>query len=140
MIRYHSFYPWHCEKDYDYLCDDNDRQMLTWVKEFKWVIELFFSAIYLLVPVSHTVNCSVFALFTYKKWHHYFIHFVVDFKSLWHTRTRKFSVILPAILNFFFFFFFTVNLTYTQKLIHYQMLRKSNHTIKASLTSTALVC
>ncbi|XP_061630220.1 inositol oxygenase isoform X2 [Phyllopteryx taeniolatus] len=34
MIRYHSFYPWHSQGDYMYLCDDTDLQMLLWVKEF----------------------------------------------------------------------------------------------------------
>jgi inositol oxygenase len=34
MIRYHSFYPWHNEAEYDYLCDDHDREMLAWVKRF----------------------------------------------------------------------------------------------------------
>jgi inositol oxygenase len=33
-IRYHSFYPWHSNGDYDYLCNDYDRRMLDWVKEF----------------------------------------------------------------------------------------------------------
>ncbi|XP_046841430.1 inositol oxygenase-like [Xenia sp. Carnegie-2017] len=34
MIRYHSFYPWHCEGEYDHLCSDKDRTMLPWIKEF----------------------------------------------------------------------------------------------------------
>ena len=34
MVRYHSFYSWHREGDYDYLCDDHDREMLPWVKKF----------------------------------------------------------------------------------------------------------
>jgi len=34
MIRYHSFYPWHTGCDYDYLCNDVDRRMLQWVREF----------------------------------------------------------------------------------------------------------
>ena len=34
MIRYHSFYAWHREGEYDYLCDDRDREMLSWVKKF----------------------------------------------------------------------------------------------------------
>ena len=34
MIRYHSFYAWHREGDYDYLCDDHDRGMLPWVQRF----------------------------------------------------------------------------------------------------------
>jgi inositol oxygenase len=34
MIRYHSFYAWHRERDYDYLCDDHDRAMLPWVQKF----------------------------------------------------------------------------------------------------------
>jgi inositol oxygenase len=34
MIRYHSFYPWHREEQYDYLLDDHDRQMLPWVRKF----------------------------------------------------------------------------------------------------------
>ncbi|KAK2549755.1 Inositol oxygenase [Acropora cervicornis] len=32
--RYHSFYPWHCSGDYTYLCNDEDMDMLKWVKEF----------------------------------------------------------------------------------------------------------
>lgn len=42
MIRYHSFYPWHCAGDYSYLCNDQDMEMLKWVKEFKWVLLSFF--------------------------------------------------------------------------------------------------
>ena len=34
MIRYHSFYAWHREHAYDYLCDDHDRKMLAHVQEF----------------------------------------------------------------------------------------------------------
>ena len=34
MIRYHSFYAWHREGEYDWLCDDHDREMLPWVKKF----------------------------------------------------------------------------------------------------------
>jgi len=34
MIRYHSFYAWHREGEYDYLCDDQDRAMLKWVRAF----------------------------------------------------------------------------------------------------------
>lgn len=34
MIRYHSFYSWHREDQYDWLCDDHDREMLPWVKRF----------------------------------------------------------------------------------------------------------
>jgi len=34
MIRFHSFYAWHREGEYDYLCDDHDREMLQWVKAF----------------------------------------------------------------------------------------------------------
>jgi inositol oxygenase len=34
MIRYHSFYPWHKEGQYDYLANDQDRDMLTWVCAF----------------------------------------------------------------------------------------------------------
>ena len=34
MIRYHSFYPWHREGEYDYLMDDHDREMLPWVRKF----------------------------------------------------------------------------------------------------------
>lgn len=34
MIRFHSFYPWHTEKDYTYLCDKTDMEMLPWVLEF----------------------------------------------------------------------------------------------------------
>ena len=34
MIRYHSFYAWHREGEYDYLCDGQDRAMLKWVRAF----------------------------------------------------------------------------------------------------------
>jgi inositol oxygenase len=34
MIRYHSFYAWHREHAYDYLCDDHDREMLHHVHAF----------------------------------------------------------------------------------------------------------
>jgi inositol oxygenase len=34
MIRYHSFYAWHREHAYDYLCDDHDREMLHYVEDF----------------------------------------------------------------------------------------------------------
>ena len=34
MLRYHSFYPWHREGEYDYLSNAHDREMLRWVQEF----------------------------------------------------------------------------------------------------------
>lgn len=34
VIRFHSFYPWHTAGDYDYLCNDKDREMIKWVREF----------------------------------------------------------------------------------------------------------
>jgi inositol oxygenase len=34
MIRYHSFYAWHREGEYDWLCDEHDREMLPWVRAF----------------------------------------------------------------------------------------------------------
>lgn len=34
MLRYHSFYPWHREEQYDYLCNDKDRELLAWVRRF----------------------------------------------------------------------------------------------------------
>lgn len=34
MIRYHSFYAWHREGEYDWLCDAHDREMLPWVQKF----------------------------------------------------------------------------------------------------------
>ena len=34
-VRYHSFYPWHCEGDYEHLCSEKDRAMMKWVVEFK---------------------------------------------------------------------------------------------------------
>jgi len=34
MIRFHSFYAWHREGEYDYLCTDHDREMLAWVRKF----------------------------------------------------------------------------------------------------------
>jgi len=34
MIRYHSFYPGHRENDYQYLMNDHDREMFSWVRAF----------------------------------------------------------------------------------------------------------
>ena len=34
-IRYHSFYPWHDQGDYKDLCNEDDIEILKWVKEFK---------------------------------------------------------------------------------------------------------
>jgi len=34
MIRYHSFYAWHREGEYDALCNDDDCKMLKWVRAF----------------------------------------------------------------------------------------------------------
>jgi len=34
MIRFHSFYAWHREGEYDWLCDDHDREMLGHVQKF----------------------------------------------------------------------------------------------------------
>ena len=34
MIRYHSFYSWHREGEYDWMCNDQDRAMLKWVRAF----------------------------------------------------------------------------------------------------------
>ncbi len=34
MIRYHSFYPAHTGGAYDYLMNDNDREMFDWVRKF----------------------------------------------------------------------------------------------------------
>ncbi len=34
MIRYHSFYAWHREGEYDWLCNARDREMLPWVQKF----------------------------------------------------------------------------------------------------------
>lgn len=34
MMRFHSFYAWHREGEYDWLCDDHDREMLPWVRKF----------------------------------------------------------------------------------------------------------
>ena len=34
MIRYHSFYPWHREGEYERLTDAKDREMLAWVRKF----------------------------------------------------------------------------------------------------------
>jgi inositol oxygenase len=34
MLRYHSFYPWHREGEYDHLCNDKDRRLLEWVRSF----------------------------------------------------------------------------------------------------------
>ena len=34
MVRYHSFYAWHREGQYDHLCNAQDRAMLPWVQLF----------------------------------------------------------------------------------------------------------
>jgi inositol oxygenase len=34
MIRYHSFYAWHREGEYQHLLDEHDRRMLPWVRKF----------------------------------------------------------------------------------------------------------
>ena len=34
MIRYHSFYAAHKEREYDFLMNDHDREMFRWVREF----------------------------------------------------------------------------------------------------------
>lgn len=34
MLRYHSFYPWHREGEYDHLCNAKDREFLKWVQAF----------------------------------------------------------------------------------------------------------
>lgn len=34
-VRYHSFYPWHNDGEYRYLCNQKDSDMLKWVLEFK---------------------------------------------------------------------------------------------------------
>lgn len=34
MLRYHSFYAWHREGQYEHLLDDHDREMLKWVNLF----------------------------------------------------------------------------------------------------------
>ena len=34
MIRFHSFYAWHREEQYQHLLDDHDREMLPWVRKF----------------------------------------------------------------------------------------------------------
>lgn len=34
MLRYHSFYPWHDQGAYMYLCDEKDKEMLKWVQIF----------------------------------------------------------------------------------------------------------
>ena len=34
MLRYHSFYAWHRENEYEYLLNDHDKEMIAWVKLF----------------------------------------------------------------------------------------------------------
>jgi len=34
MIRFHSFYPWHTGQDYMHLCNQQDLEMMQWVREF----------------------------------------------------------------------------------------------------------
>jgi inositol oxygenase len=34
MIRFHSFYAWHREAEYEHLLDEHDRRMLPWVQKF----------------------------------------------------------------------------------------------------------
>ena len=33
MLRYHSFYPWYTEGEYEYLTNEQDREMLKWVQQ-----------------------------------------------------------------------------------------------------------
>eukprot|EP01089_Gocevia_fonbrunei_P015648 TRINITY_DN462_c0_g2_i1.p1 TRINITY_DN462_c0_g2~~TRINITY_DN462_c0_g2_i1.p1 ORF type:complete len:271 (-),score=39.04 TRINITY_DN462_c0_g2_i1:67-879(-) len=35
IIRFHSFYSWHKDEEYDFLADDYDRKMLDWVRRFQ---------------------------------------------------------------------------------------------------------
>lgn len=35
VVRYHSFYPWHHKGAYTHLTNEQDREMLFWVKEFQ---------------------------------------------------------------------------------------------------------
>ena len=34
MIRFHSFYPWHKEREYTWMENEKDREMMPWVLEF----------------------------------------------------------------------------------------------------------
>jgi inositol oxygenase len=34
IIRYHSFYAWHNQNEYQYLMDDNDKELLEWIHIF----------------------------------------------------------------------------------------------------------
>jgi inositol oxygenase len=34
MLRYHSFYPWHKENEYNHLTNETDREMVKWVRAF----------------------------------------------------------------------------------------------------------
>jgi inositol oxygenase len=34
MLRYHSFYPWHRENEYQRLTNARDRELLQWVQKF----------------------------------------------------------------------------------------------------------
>ena len=34
MIRFHSFYPGHRERAYEYLMNDKDRRLFDWVRKF----------------------------------------------------------------------------------------------------------
>lgn len=67
-IRYHSFFPWHCSGDYNYLCDDKDMKMLEWVKEFKW--ETYFIKIKTecCSTFNYTLKCAADISNTYLKY------------------------------------------------------------------------
>ena len=68
IIRFHSFYPWHTGGDYDHLCNDKDRSMLKWIREFKLVppppLSPFFSPLSL--PHLYIISppCSKFDLYS----------------------------------------------------------------------------
>ena len=53
MIRFHSFYPWHTGKDFNYLCNEKDMKMLPWVLEFN-KFDLYSKADELPDPVALT--------------------------------------------------------------------------------------
>lgn len=74
MVRFHSFYPWHAHGDYGHLCSEEDRKMLPWLRELKWVPRgaqgcpgvpprLWGGAAPALTPVFAPV-CSKFDLYT----------------------------------------------------------------------------
>jgi inositol oxygenase len=71
-IRYHSFYPWHKEKQYKHLLDDRDVEKMKWVLEFNK---------YDLYSKKSEIPCDVDALKEY--YSGLFVKYFPDSKIYW---------------------------------------------------------